>query len=133
MDDTLEHPDDGLRDRIRKGFEANTKNRSKIEDRPKTPRSSNKGKHDVTINKKITEIPDEIQKPTTQKKTKMEKKSVVQKPNIKPEVTDEIKKMASKTPSKKVVKPDVGVYICPKCDKTYKSKNGIVTHMKKCM
>ena len=159
MDDTLEHPDDGLRDRIRKGFEDTTKRRSKkIEERPKTPRRSNKGKREVTIAKKVIEISDEkpnkisdeisdekpnvTRKPTSQKKTKMEKKPVVRKPKIKSEVADTMKKLTlkqtkgakdpSKTSAKKVVKPAAGVYLCLECDKTYKSKNGIVKHMEKC-
>jgi hypothetical protein len=167
MDDTLEHPDDGLRDRIRKGFEDNAKRRSKkIVERPKTPRRSNKGTRDVTIAKKVTEISDEnpdekpneisdeisdvTRKPTSQKKTKMEKKPVVRKPKIKSEVADTMKKLTlkqtkgakapakdpSKAPSKtsanKAVKPAAGVYLCLECDKTYKSKNGIVKHMEKC-
>jgi hypothetical protein len=144
MDDTLEHPDDGLRDRIRKGFEDSEKHRSKkIEERPKTPRRINKGKRSVTIAKKVTGISDEIsdatQKPTS---PKMEKKPVVRKPKTKSEVADAMKKLTltqtkdvkdpSKADVKKEVKPDAGVYLCPKCDKTYKSKNGIVKHMERC-
>lgn len=153
MDDTLEHPDDGLRERIRKGFEDSAKRRSKkIEDRPKTPRNSSKEKRAVTISKKVTEISEKTEptksarktktKTTSQKKeTKMEKKPVVRKPKTNSEVVDEMKKLTlkqtrgakapAKTSAKKAAKP-VGVYLCPKCDKTYKSKNGIVKHMEKC-
>jgi hypothetical protein len=80
----------------------------------------------------------------------MEKKPVVRKPKIKSEVADTMKKLTlkqtkgakapakdpSKAPSKtsanKAVKPAAGVYLCLECDKTYKSKNGIVKHMEKC-
>ena len=132
MDHTLEHPDDGLRERIRKGFEASAKRRSKkIEERPKTPRNSNKGKRNVSISKKLTEINDE--KKTSKKKTKtekVEKKPVVRKTKPKSEVADAMKKLTlkqtkptkpEKAPAKKQDKKRAGLYLCPKCDKTYKS------------
>ena len=142
MDETLEHPDDGLRDRIRKGFESSNKLKSKkIEDRPKTPLRSNKGKRAVTISKKVTEIPEEkiesiIVNPIPSKKAKMEKKPVVRKPVS--GISDAMKQLTikqtkgDKTMAKPSAKKPEGVYLCPKCDKTYKSKNGIVKHMEKC-
>ena len=140
MDDTLKNPDDNLRDRIRKGFETGTKSKSKkIEERPKTPHHSNKDKNNMTgINP--VEIHEVSQEQTPNKK----KKSVVRKPKIKTEVTDSMNKLtltqtkeptspSSKTSTEKLTKPATGVYLCPKCDKTYKSKNGIVKHMQKCI
>ena len=148
MDDSLEHPDDGLRYRIRKGFEDNANRKSKkIEERPKTPRNS-KTKGKVTIsNQPETISVDENQaeiteKPKTVPVKKVVKKAVVRKP--KPVVAERVKKAALKkitppakastkkpTPAKKTITVPV-VYLCPKCDKTYKSKNGIVKHMGKC-
>jgi hypothetical protein len=125
MDTTTEHQDDGLRDRIRKGFEASaTRKSKKIEDRPKTPRRINKVKRSVII----------TEKPKSQKKIKMEKKPVVRKPKTKSEVLNAMEKLTliqTSISSNKAVKP-VHVYMCPSCDKTYKSKNGIVKHMEKC-
>ncbi len=111
MDDSLEHPDDGLRDRIRMGFEASNKRKSKkIDERLKTPRATVKDKN----------ITDGGSDSETDKKNvkKVSSAKSVEKKNVKP-------------PAVKPVQKDA-VYLCPKCDKTYKSKNGIIKHMPLC-
>lgn len=130
MEYTLEHQDDELRDRIRKGFEINTDPRSKkIDNRPKTPHHSNREKRTVSISKNVTEICDE----------NVEKKPVVRKVKTKTEVAGAMQNLtlkqteSTKTLEKTTDKKQTGLYLCPKCDKTYKSKNGIINHMEKCM
>ena len=152
MDDTLEYPDDGLRARIHKGFSASARCKSKkIAERPKTP-GSDKGKSAkcVLISKDVTEIKD-IKLPKAMEKkssNKKEKKPVVRKQ--KSEITDVLNKLTLKQkkehrPVKKEDKKDIkkedkkdikkdtnAVYLCPTCDKSYKSKTGIKKHMEKC-
>jgi hypothetical protein len=145
MDDSLELPDDGLRDRIRKGFEDNATNKSKIDSRPKTPRNCNNEKptEKTIVPKNTTETEDD--KTSPQKKTKSTKpavkKTVVFK--SKSDVTDTMEKLTlkqTKTGAKKasVVEkktPDKNAdstYLCYKCDKSYKSKSGVIKHMEKC-
>ena len=147
MDDSLEHPDDGLRDRIRKGFESNVNWRSKkIAERPKTPRRINKGNvKKVTISKKDVEIVvDDKKEGTTEKKPRktpvkhMTKsitiKAAVRKPkSVVPDIMKQ-KKQSLKSSTKKTTENTItNMYLCPKCDKSYKSKNGILKHMEKCM
>jgi hypothetical protein len=118
MNDLLEHPDEGLRDRIRTGFEANENNKAnKIEDRPKTSRNKRRHNGKVLLSKNITEIP---------------MYEITRKP--KSEVEDEMKKLTlNQTKPIKNIKNVPTVYLCYKCDKTYKSKNGIIKHMSKCI
>lgn len=136
MDDTLEYPDDGLRERIHKGFSTSNSNKSKdITDRPKTPSASKvKSTKRVLISKDVTEIED-LKTPKTVDKT--EKKSMLKQRS---EITDgskqkkPIKKESpKKTSVNKEFKNEVNtVYLCHTCDKSYKSKAGIKKHMEKC-
>jgi hypothetical protein len=147
MDDSLELPDDGLRDRIRKGFEDNANRKTKtIDNRPKTPRHiTEKTKETNTTPDSVT-MDAEKQKSSSQKKTKAAvKKTVVFKPKSdtadkkkRPEKKTSVKALPvaeKKTPEKKTPEKNTNVdtvYLCHKCDKSYKSKSGIVKHMEKC-
>ena len=145
MDSSLEYPDDGLRERIRKGFEDNTTNKSKkIEERPKTPRKSRKNKGCVTIPKKVTVTPDKKEedhkkeKQTFKKKPGTDLKSALKKTvnrKAKPVTENVTKKLKHVKPvsEKSFAKQGTAVYLCPKCDRTYKSKHGIIKHMQKCV
>jgi len=150
MDESLELPDDGLRDRIRKGFEANATNKSKkIDGRPKTPHTSNKknSKNKSAMVKKVVPEKDDTDKQSIQKKVKSV--SIVKKPvvlKLKEEITDTVSKQIkipiTKSSTKETMvekkilstneKQDHKLYVCHKCDKTYKSKNGVIKHIEKC-
>jgi len=95
--------DNVLRGLVKMSFEEKKKISKKIANRPKTPRRINKSKQTVSIAKQPVIIPDI--KDVKEKKTKSSGKK--------------------KTPSK-------GLYICHLCEKTYKTKRGILKHIKKC-
>tara|TARA_Y100000389_G_C17124155_1_gene346963 strand:- start:250 stop:579 length:330 start_codon:yes stop_codon:yes gene_type:complete len=97
-----------LMERVRVGFEEKARISSRIENRPKTPRKINKKKRTVSIAKNVIII--------NEKKELCEKKTTKQK---------EMKRNSSR-----VVRS--GVYICYICEKTYKTKKGVLRHMIKC-
>jgi hypothetical protein len=147
MDDSLEYPEDGLRNRIRAGFEEKKSDEfEKTNGRPKTPGGGKR----KTVLKKTVDVPhDEKQtdeKPDAEKSTDKKKmtkpvatkpvakkpvakKPVVRKPRV--EFIEGDVPPAKKTPVKKNT-PSDAVYLCLHCDKTYKSKSGVVKHMEKC-
>lgn len=118
MDDALEHPDDGLRDRIRIGFEESKRSSKSIDERLKTPRANTKTKQVAEVSESVSDN----KKGGAEKKCAKARKTPEKK-------QDDIKNV--KVASPKTVNVDA-VYLCPLCDKTYKSKNGILKHMSTC-
>tara|TARA_A100001015_G_C14996280_1_gene716355 strand:- start:1147 stop:1470 length:324 start_codon:yes stop_codon:yes gene_type:complete len=98
--------DNILRGLVKMSFEERKEISKKIANRPKTPRRINKSKRTVSIAKQPVVIPDtkEDMKDVSVRKKKSGKK---------------------KTPNK-------GLYICHLCEKTYKTKKGVIKHIKKC-
>ena len=103
--------DKELMERVRVGFEERARISSRIENRPKTPRKINKNKRTVSIAKNVVVIPDE-------KKGGSSKKQAV------------VKQKGRKKSSNKPV--TTGLYICYVCEKTYKTKRGVLKHMTNC-
>jgi hypothetical protein len=132
MDDSLEYPDDGLRNRIRVGFEENTPSEfEKTEGRPKTPGGSKR----KNVLKRTTSVlncekQNDVDPLDKKKMPKpVAKKPVVRKPKV--EVVGGTAPPTAKKPVKKTT-PSDAVYLCLHCDKTYKSKSGVLKHMEKC-
>lgn len=116
MSNLINSPENELRVRIKNGFESGNSSK-KIVERPKTPRFINKDSTSVIISKKDTGI-----KPKQSKNAELQQEIPVLK-------NKDISKQ-TKTPKKEL--DNIPVYICYKCDKTYKSKRGIIKHMEKC-
>jgi hypothetical protein len=137
MDDSLEYLDDGLRNRIRVGFGENTPSEfEKTEGRPKTPGGSLKKnalkRTTSVLNCEKQNDVDPLDKkkiPKPVAKKPVAKKPVVRKPNV--EVGGGTVSPTVKTRVKKTT-PSDAVYLCLYCDKTYKSKSGVLKHMEKC-
>lgn len=127
MSETLEIQDDNLRDRIRDGYETNTKCKSaKIENRQKTPKNSAKETKAVRIHKNVTYA--------CEKHEKTPKKKYVEKCDITESMDGLDINTKKASPRKSIAEKTAvnAVYLCQKCDKEYKSKNGIRKHMALC-
>jgi len=108
MSNLINSPENELRVRIKNGFESGRSSK-KIVERPKTPRFINK---DSTSGIK----------PKQSKTAELQQEIPVLKN----------KDISKQTKTSKKELDNIPVYICYKCDKTYKSKRGIIKHMEKC-
>lgn len=146
--------DDGLRERISKSWSTRNKSgtptsgvKQKILDRPKTPGGVRIKERESDTKTAAKTAPKTAEKVSTPRHVK-NKKSVnikgasgVLSPQKPPPKTPQKPppKTPQKTPPKTPQKPSKPsktspntIYLCPVCEKTYKSKNGIIKHMANC-
>mgnify|MGYP002642204784 CR=1 FL=1 len=134
MDNLLDQSDEELRDRVRKGFEDSKKSK-KIEERPKTPRniSAKNKKKKVTILPKTdikSFVDQNLSSIKREQKTQTKEEPKTQKKELKENITKKNKLVKNiKSHTKQNINT---VYLCPNCNKTYKSKTGILKHMAIC-
>ena len=117
----FENTDDGLKKRIRRGLASVAVGgaATTAADRPKTPKN--------TTRKMVKSKP---KKQSSGDDDGCSENDSNGDDNVK-EITNSVKRVT--LTAKEILEPPINVmYLCPSCDKTYKSKSGIIKHMGLC-